>query len=54
MTLRGFGRHKSRTWYSLKPLMRKDWICLSTILVCVSLAIVKRVFEAQLFWYPFN
>ncbi|MEG3754205.1 energy-coupling factor transporter transmembrane component T [Psychromonas arctica] len=54
MTLRGFGRHKSRTWYSLKPLTNKDWICLSTILVCVSLAIVKHVFEEQLFWYPFN
>jgi len=54
MTLRGFGRHKSRTWYSLKPLTNKDWICLSTILVCVSLAIVKRIFEEQLFWYPFN
>jgi len=54
MTLRGFGRHKSRTWYSLKPLTNKDWICLSTILVCVSLAIAKRVFEEQLFWYPFN
>jgi len=54
MTLRGFGRHKSRTWYSLKSLTNKDWICLSTILVCVSLAIAKRVFEEQLFWYPFN
>jgi energy-coupling factor transport system permease protein len=54
MTLRGFGRHKSRTWYSLKPLTGKDWICLLTILVCVSLAILKRVFESQLFWYPFN
>ncbi len=54
MTLRGFGRHKSRTWYSLKPLTGKDWICLLTIAVCVSLAIVKRVIEPQLFWYPFN
>ena len=54
MTLRGFGRHKSRTWYSLKPLTGKDWVCLLTIIVCVSLAIVKRVIEPQLFWYPFN
>jgi len=54
MTLRGFGRYKSRTWYSLKPLTSKDGICLFIILVCVSLAIIKRVFEEQLFWYPFN
>lgn len=54
MTLRGFGRYKSRTWYSLKPLTTKDWICLLIILIFVSLAVVKRVFETQLFWYPFN
>ena len=54
MTLRGFGRHKSRTWYSLKPLQTKDWICLLTIVICLSLAIIKRVFDEQLFWYPFN
>jgi len=53
MTLRGFGRHKSRTWYSLKPLAARDWLCLLSILVCVSLAIFKRVFETQQFWYPF-
>ena len=53
MTLRGFGRHKSRTWYSLKALTAKDWLCLLSILVCVSLAIFKRVFETQQFWYPF-
>jgi len=54
MTLRGFGRHKSRTWYSLQPLQTKDWICLLTIVICLSLAIIKRVFDEQLFWYPFN
>jgi energy-coupling factor transport system permease protein len=53
MTLRGFGRHKSRTWYSLKPLAVKDWLCLLGILICVSLAIFKRIYETQLFWYPF-
>jgi len=53
MTLRGFGRHQSRTWYSLKPLAARDWLCLFSILTCVSLAIFKRVFETQLFWYPF-
>lgn len=54
MTLRGFGRHQSRTWYSLRPLATRDWICLFSILVCVSLAIVKRLFDVQLFWYPFH
>ena len=53
MTLRGFGRHKSRTWYSYAPLKRIDFVCLSVIAFIVVLAIAKRILEPQLFWYPF-
>lgn len=53
MTLRGFGRHSSRTWYSAKPISKKDLVCLSVIAVVVVAAIAKRVLESQLFWYPF-
>mgnify|MGYP000241332601 FL=1 len=53
MTLRGFGRHKSRTWYSYAPLKRIDFAVLSIISIIVVLAITKRVLEEQLFWYPF-
>jgi energy-coupling factor transport system permease protein len=53
MTLRGFGRHKSRTWYSYAPLKRIDFICLFIIGLIVILAIVKRILEPALFWYPF-
>ncbi|MDN3616354.1 MAG: energy-coupling factor transporter transmembrane component T family protein [Vibrio gallaecicus] len=53
MTLRGFGRHKSRTWYSYSPLKRIDFAVLSFISIIVVLAVTKRVFEEQLFWYPF-
>ncbi|NOH60791.1 energy-coupling factor transporter transmembrane component T [Vibrio sp. RE88] len=53
MTLRGFGRHKRRNWYSQKPLSRADKYCITGILVIVILAIVKRVLEPQLFWYPY-
>ncbi|UPQ88135.1 energy-coupling factor transporter transmembrane component T family protein [Vibrio sinaloensis] len=53
MTLRGFGRHKTRTWYSASPLKRVDKICLSIIAIVVLLAILKRYQETQLFWYPF-
>jgi energy-coupling factor transport system permease protein len=53
MTLRGFGRNKSRTWYSLKPLQQRDWICLAVITIGVVLAITKRLLDTQLFWYPF-
>lgn len=53
MTLRGFGRHKNRTWYSAKPLTAKDKLTLALILVAVVLAIAKRWIETDLFWYPF-
>ena len=53
MTLRGFGRHKSRTWYSAKPLTAKDKLTLVLILAAVILAITKRWVETDLFWYPF-
>ncbi|MEM0912070.1 MAG: energy-coupling factor transporter transmembrane protein EcfT, partial [Pseudomonadota bacterium] len=54
MTLRGFGRHKGRTWYSQKPINRADVVCLASIFIVVGLAITKRVLEAETFWYPFK
>lgn len=53
MTLRGFGRHKSRTWYSLKAMTKTDYILLAIIGITVMLAITKRVIDPTLFWYPF-
>lgn len=53
MTLRGFGRHSSRTWYSTKPLGRNDKLCLTAIAIIVALAIAKRWIDTELFWYPF-
>lgn len=53
MTLRGFGRHNTRSWYSARPLGTSDKICLIAIVVIVLLAITKRYLETELFWYPF-
>ncbi|MGF1755392.1 energy-coupling factor transporter transmembrane protein EcfT [Vibrio makurazakiensis] len=53
MTLRGFGRNKSRTWFSQSPLKNVDFIVLAVIAVIVGLAIAKRISEEHLFWYPF-
>ncbi|EGU48446.1 ABC-type cobalt transport system, permease component [Vibrio ichthyoenteri ATCC 700023] len=53
MTLRGFGRNNRRTWYSHRPLNRIDiWMLIGIVIVVVA-AITKRVYESQLFWYPF-
>ncbi|MBA5761409.1 energy-coupling factor transporter transmembrane protein EcfT [Vibrio sp. 404] len=53
MILRGFGRHKGRTWYSMRPLTSLDKSTLALITVIVIAALVKRYMETQLFWYPF-
>lgn len=54
MTLRGFGRQKSRTWYSLKPMTQTDYIWLILLALVVVFAITKRVLQTELFWYPFT
>lgn len=53
MTLRGFGHNKKRTWYSLKPMNKRDIAIIAFIIFIVILAITKRVIEIKLFWYPF-
>ena len=53
MTLRGFGRHNRRTWYSSRALNSIDKWTLFGIVIVVAAAITKRMMESQLFWYPF-
>ncbi|MCY9804471.1 energy-coupling factor transporter transmembrane component T [Vibrio scophthalmi] len=53
MTLRGFGRHNRRTWYSSRALNSIDKWTLFGIVIVVAAAITKRMMDRQLFWYPF-
>ncbi|MBB1314783.1 MULTISPECIES: energy-coupling factor transporter transmembrane component T family protein [Aliivibrio] len=53
MVLRGFGRGKSRTWFSEKAMTNIDVWVISGLLFIVVMAITKRVMETSLFWYPF-
>ncbi|OLQ95572.1 hypothetical protein BIY21_06275 [Vibrio ponticus] len=53
MILRGFGRNKGRTWYSMRPLTSMDKSVLVLIALIVVAALTKRYFDTQLFWYPF-
>ncbi|WP_408900012.1 energy-coupling factor transporter transmembrane component T family protein [Photobacterium piscicola] len=54
MTLRGFGRNKKRTWYSLKPMTKNDAIALIIIALVLGFGILHRYQSATLFWYPFH
>lgn len=53
MTLRGFGRNKKRSWYSLKPMTKADYAVLAVITIVLILGFIRRAQSEQLFWYPF-
>ncbi|MGF1700942.1 energy-coupling factor transporter transmembrane protein EcfT [Photobacterium makurazakiensis] len=53
MTLRGFGRNNKRTWYSLKPMRKADYLTLLTIGAILTIGVLNRYQSEQLFWYPF-
>ena len=53
MTLRGFGRNKKRTCYSLKPMTKADFMVLAVITIVLVLGFIRRSQSEQLFWYPF-
>ena len=55
MDLRGFGKHKKRTWYAFKPLEKRDGIAIAICIVIAlaSLAITLFVNHGR-FWNPFT
>ena len=54
MDLRGFGKHKKRSWYAFKPLKRNDgWaFAVSGVIALISLAMTVFVNHGR-FWNPF-
>ncbi|MGR5152818.1 energy-coupling factor transporter transmembrane component T family protein [Photobacterium swingsii] len=54
MTLRGFGRNKRRSWYSLKPLQTRDYAVLATVALVLAIGLMNRYQSESLFWYPFS
>ena len=54
MDLRGFGKHKRRTWYARRPLQRLDYICIGVSCAILTLVILISVFfNRGRFWNPF-
>ncbi|MGF1788786.1 energy-coupling factor transporter transmembrane protein EcfT [Photobacterium swingsii] len=54
MTLRGFGRNKRRSWYSLKSLQTRDYAVLATVALVLAIGLMNRYQAESLFWYPFS
>ena len=54
MDLRGFGKHKKRTWYAKRPMQRLDYVCIGISGAVLALVILISVFfNHGRFWNPF-
>lgn len=54
MDLRGFGKHKKRTWYAKKPLKRADYISMAVCLAVLVFTLYVRFFiNHSIYYNPF-
>lgn len=53
MELRGFGKHKKRTWYAGKKLKRADYIVIGVIAVITVAALIITFHDGNRFYNPF-
>lgn len=54
MDLRGFGKHKTRTWYTKTPVKHADYLCVAVCLVVLAVVIFFALYiNHGRFWNPF-
>ena len=53
MELRGYGKHKKRTWYMGKKLMRNDYITIVFVIAFMVIALVATYADGNRFYNPF-
>ena len=54
MDLRGFGKHKKRTWYAFKPLGKNDAAAIAVCAVIALAALAVSIFiDHGRYWNPF-
>ena len=53
MELRGFGKHRRRTWYSARKLQAADWAVIAATLLFSAAALVVTFHDGSRFWNPF-
>ena len=51
--LRGFGKHKKRTWYAKKPFSRNDYIALALAAALLVMSIIVTFHDGNRFYNPF-
>lgn len=54
MELRGYGKHKKRSWYAFRSLSSKDYLCMAFCVCVLLVAILMRIYiNNGLYWNPF-
>ena len=53
MELRGFGKGKKRTWYSLRPFRAGDWVALTLSILSVVVSILLTATNHSRYYNPF-
>ena len=53
MELRGFGKNKKRTWYSLRKMRKNDWIVLALALAVLLADLIVTFWDGSRFYNPF-
>ena len=53
MELRGFGKHKKRTWYSAKPFKRNDYLTLAFTILFTIISFLITFRDGSRFYNPF-
>jgi energy-coupling factor transport system permease protein len=54
MELRGFGKHKKRTWYMSRPLLRNDYLALIFTVAFCTAALILTFSNGSRFYNPFR
>ena len=50
MELRGFGKHKKRTWYSARPLKKNDYIAIAFCVVFLAVSLIYTYHDGSRFY----
>ncbi|MDD3411128.1 MAG: energy-coupling factor transporter transmembrane component T [Eubacteriales bacterium] len=53
MELRGFGKHKKRTWYKQRPFLRNDWIAIALGAALLLVSLGFTFVNGSRFYNPF-
>ena len=54
MELRGFGKHKKRSWYMARPFRAADYLSIAACAMLVVLALYLNYRNGSRFWNPFR